>query len=91
MSGSGHIFSMIASLKSNKRNKKSIFEKDLYTSSEDAGKIVDYKKMSSQQFLDFQKKLKEKERKRIIRVSILTTLITLFLIAIGIYFLFYFK
>ncbi len=90
MSGSGHIFAMIASLKNNKRNRKTLFDKHIDEYDGNCGKIIDYKKMSSSQFKTFKEKLKENERKRIIKVTIWTAIFATILIGAGVYFLFYF-
>ncbi len=87
--GAGHIFAMIASLKNNKRNRKSLFDKDVASPNENYGKIVDYKKMSPAQFTAFKQKLKEAELDRQKRLAMLFGSAMLVIIGLVIYFLFY--
>lgn len=62
--GAGHIFSMIASLKNNKRNRKRIFDKDVYEQKENYGKIIDYKKMPPPEFEALKQTLNDNELRR---------------------------
>jgi len=87
--GAGHIFSMIASLKHNKRNKKSLFDKSVDEHNENYGKIIGYKKMSPAQFEAFKRKLKEKELRRQKQLVVVFGSVMLVIICVLIYFLFY--
>ena len=88
--GAGHIFSMIASLKHNKRNRKNIFDKDVNGRNEAYGKIEDYKKLSTEEFAEFQQKLKEDERKRQIRTVLIFVSVMIVITAIILFFLFFY-
>lgn len=88
--GAGHIFSMIASLKNNKRNRKSLFEKDVIELNVHYGTIEDYKKLSSQEFEAFRKKLKENELNRQKRLWMVFGGIMIVIIITLSYFLFFY-
>jgi uncharacterized membrane protein len=87
----GVVQSMIITLRNNKRNRTTMFEKDIIEDNGAYGKFSDTKKMSSLEFKKFQTKLLE-ERKRsrrkflIVYASVMTVVVALIL-----YFLFYFK
>ncbi|WP_026449699.1 hypothetical protein [Aequorivita capsosiphonis] len=87
--GAGHIFSMIASLKNNKRNRKNLFDKNVHEQNEAYGKITDYKKMSPAQFEAFKQKLKENELRRQKNLTIVFGGIMIVIIGVLIYFLFF--
>ncbi|HLW30815.1 MAG TPA: hypothetical protein VKX40_01045 [Aequorivita sp.] len=88
--GAGHIFSMIASLKHNKRNRKNIFDKDVNGRNEAYGKIEDYKKLSTEEFAEFQQKLEEDERKRQISTVLIFVSVMIVITAITLFFLFFY-
>jgi uncharacterized membrane protein len=87
----GVVQSMIITLRNNKRNRTTMFEKDIIENNGSYGKFSDTKKMSPLEFKKFQTKLLE-ERKRsrrkflIVYASVMTVVVALIL-----YFLFYFK
>ncbi|WP_347374645.1 hypothetical protein [Aequorivita sp. Q41] len=87
--GAGHVFAMIASLKNNKRNRKSLFEKNVNKYNGGYGKIIDYKKFSPAQFAAFKQKLKENELRRQKRLAIVFGSVMLLIIGVLIYFLFF--
>ena len=87
--GAGHIFSMIASLKHNKRSRKNLFDKNVSENNENYGKIVDYKKMSPEQFETFKLKLKQNELRRQKNLAIIFGSIMAVIIGGMVYFLFF--
>jgi hypothetical protein len=88
--GAGHIFSMIASLKHNKRNRKNLFDKDVDEHNENYGKIIDYKKMSPEQFEAFKRKLRQKEVERQKRLTIVFGSVMVVIVAALVYLLFFY-
>jgi len=88
--GAGHIFSMIASLKHNKRNRKNLFDKDVDEHNENYGKIIDYKKMSPEQFEAFKQKLRQKEIERQKRLTIVFGSVMIVIVAALVYLLFFY-
>lgn len=88
--GAGHIFSMIASLKHNKRNRKNLFDKDVDEHNENYGKIIDYKKMSPEQFEAFKRKLRQKEIERQKRLTIVFGSVMIVIVAALVYLLFFY-
>lgn len=85
----GNAQSMITSLKNNKRSRKNKFEKDITETNDNFGKIVDYKKMSPEQFETFKLKLKKNELRRQKNLAIVFGGLMLVIVSILIYFLFY--
>ncbi|WP_435579439.1 hypothetical protein [Gilvibacter sp.] len=59
----GVIQAMVTSLKNNKRNRKTRFDKKESLNSSTYGKFEDYKKFNPAQMAAFQKKVKEARRK----------------------------
>lgn len=81
----------LVSLKHNKRNRKTLFEKDIIEDNGAYTKFSDTKKLSPLEFKKFQDTLKEERRKSNRRFLILYLVCILVVLATLIYFLFYFK
>ncbi len=88
--GAGHIFSMIASLKHNKRNRKNLFDRDVHRLTEGNWEIIDNKKMSSLEFEAFKQNLKKNELQRQKKLGITFLSIMFIIVGILFYFLFYY-
>jgi hypothetical protein len=88
--GAGHIFSMIASLKHNKRNRKNLFDKNVEEHNENYGKIIDHRKMSPQQFEAFKLKLRKAELRRQKRLTLVFGSVMTVIVGVIIYFLFFY-
>lgn len=89
----GSAAAMIQSIRNNakqlaKRDK--YFEKDVTSSNGNYGKIIDHKKMSPEQFEAFKLKLRQNELRRQKNLAIVFGSIMLVIIAVLIYFLFYY-
>ncbi|PVW14713.1 hypothetical protein DDV96_09360 [Marixanthomonas spongiae] len=80
---------MIQTLKNNRRDRITKFDKGVDEASPMYGKFVDHKKMSPEAFADFQQKLKETNRKNRRRLFITFGTVMVVIIAIIIYFLFF--
>jgi hypothetical protein len=89
MFGAGFVMDMIQTLKNNRRDHKTLFDKDVDIHYPKYGKIVDYKKMSPAQFEAFKQKLKENELRRQKHLAVVFGSILLVIICALIYFLFY--
>ena len=63
LGGAGHAQGMTTSLKNNKRNRKTTFDKDVLEYKEGYGKLVEHKKMTPEEFLKFKEKLQNEEIK----------------------------
>ncbi len=87
----GSVHSMITSLKNNKRSRKTIFEKDIIENNGAYNKFIDTKKMSPLEFKKFQDKLKEERKSSRRRFFIIFSISMVLVLAVLIYFLFYFK
>ncbi|MAY23578.1 MAG: hypothetical protein CMC74_12420 [Flavobacteriaceae bacterium] len=89
----GSVAAMIASLKNNKRDRTTLYDKDKKgknASGSSYGAFVDHKKMSPEEFKAFQQKLKEKKKAETKRQLILFGVIVLVVVAFVSYFLYFF-
>tara|TARA_R110000850_G_scaffold16697_1_gene51687 strand:+ start:28152 stop:28439 length:288 start_codon:yes stop_codon:yes gene_type:complete len=81
----------LVSLKSNKRKRTSIFEKDVIENNGAYSKFTDTKKMSPLEFKRFQEKLLDERKQSRKRFLIVFGCATVLVLAILAYFLFYFN
>jgi len=88
MSFGGSVAAMILSLKSNKRTRISMFEKDVDKYQKMYGQFTDHKKMSPQAFALFKKRLKLQEQARKHRLYLIFASVMFVVVGIGIYYLF---
>ena len=86
----GSVHAMIVSLKKNKRKRTTLFEKEVNENNGAYGKFIDTKKMSPIEFKRFQEKLKEERKNSRRKFLIVFTVSIIFVLAVLIYFLFYF-
>ncbi len=82
---------MQASLRNNKRDRKSLFDKKGKQIDSTYGKFVDHKKMTTYQFQEFQKKIKKENALRQQKIFIYSGVSILGLITLVIYLLFFVK
>ncbi|PHR12356.1 MAG: hypothetical protein COA40_08850 [Aequorivita sp.] len=66
------------------------FEKDITPSNSSYGKIIDYKKMSPEQFEAFKQKLRQKEIERQKRLTIVFGSVMIVIVAALVYLLFFY-
>ncbi|QAA83049.1 hypothetical protein EI546_15585 [Aequorivita sp. H23M31] len=88
----GSAAAMILTLRNNAKQlakRNNYFEKDIPSKYPNSAKIIDYKKMSPQQFDTFKQNLKKEERRRLIIVTIVFGTTMIFFVGIVVYFLFY--
>lgn len=90
MSFGGSVAAMIQSLKANKRTRTTMFEKDFEKQQTIYGKFQDHKKMSSQAFELYRKRLQLEEQNSQRKFYITFGIVMLVFLSVGIYFLFFF-
>ncbi len=81
---------MQASLRNNKRDRKSIFDNKKEITDATFGEFIDHKKMTEYEFHEFQKKLKKENAERQKKFLIKSILSVSLFIAVAIYFLFFY-
>ena len=81
---------MQSSLRNNRRDRKSIFDKKGDALNPDFGKFEDHKKMTTYEFHELQKKIKKDDAERQKKFIIKSVLSISLLVIIVVYFLFYF-
>ncbi|WP_339702051.1 hypothetical protein [uncultured Marixanthomonas sp.] len=91
MFGAGFVMDMIQSLKNNKRNRITKFDKEVDKHTSIYSKLKDHKKMSPEEFISFQEKLKANNRQNRRRLLLVFSTVMLFILAVIIYFLFFFE
>jgi uncharacterized membrane protein len=81
----------LVSLKHNKRTRTPLFEKDIIENNGAYGKFSDTKKMSPLEFKKFQTKLLEERKRSRRKFLIVYSSVMIVVVALTLYFLFYFK